>query len=63
MIIENKVTPIDIMFRIENRVSKKECLRYWNKDRMTDADFEQWWFRNVTWFKNVTRSKAREGFE
>lgn len=33
---------ISIMNYIVNRIGMKECLREWNKDRMTNDEFEEW---------------------
>lgn len=32
-----------IMQMISNEIGMKECLRAWNKDRMTPQEFESWW--------------------
>lgn len=34
---------ITIMKFIENKIGIKECLRFWNKDKMTNDEFENWW--------------------
>jgi hypothetical protein len=32
-----------VMSVITDSIGMKECLRCWNKEVMTDADFEAWW--------------------
>lgn len=36
----------EIMSFILSKIGLKECLRDWNKDRMTDDHFETWWNNN-----------------
>ena len=40
---KDKVEPIEIMSFISLTVGYKACLREWNKERMNDEKFEQWW--------------------
>ena len=37
---------IAIMNEIQTIIGIKECLREWNKTRMTDEQFESWWDTN-----------------
>jgi hypothetical protein len=34
-----------IMRWIMDKVGHKACLREWNRERMTDAEFDAWWGR------------------
>jgi len=46
-LIESQRWPI--MCWIEDKIGRKECLRDWNKERMSDEEFEKWWrFVNVS---------------
>lgn len=44
---ERLKTPVGVaLWRAANEhTTMKECLREWNRDRMTDAEFEDWWVR------------------
>lgn len=33
----------EVMEYIKETISEKECLRYWNKDRMPGIEFDIWW--------------------
>lgn len=35
-----------IMNEIYRKIGHKACLRQWNKDRMTDEEFEVFWYRH-----------------
>lgn len=32
-----------LMSWINMKIGRKECLRDWNKDNMSNEEFEQWW--------------------
>jgi hypothetical protein len=32
-----------LMYAIVERIGKRECLREWNRERMSDAEFDAWW--------------------
>lgn len=32
-----------LMFAILDAIGLRACLREWNRDRMTDAEFDTWW--------------------
>lgn len=32
-----------LMHWIEERITRKECLRDWNADDKTNSEFEKWW--------------------
>jgi hypothetical protein len=36
-----------IMRWIMDEIGHKACLREWNRDSMTDAEFDAWWGRNA----------------
>ena len=36
------------MSRICDQIGMKECLREWNKNRMTNEEFETWWAKDST---------------
>lgn len=32
-----------IMSWISEKITHKECLRYWNRERMSDSEFDEWY--------------------
>ena len=38
----------NLMGWIENKIGIKECLRDWNKERMSNAKFDSWWDGHIS---------------
>lgn len=57
---EQKIRARDALYWIMDKIGFKECLRDWNKHRMTNEQFEDWWvhFQRGDLYKSYSKKRS-----